>query len=328
MDCAADLERAWAAVLPRIASWSGFDLRECIVLIGFRNGRSVGAIRMSLAAARATTAVAHNLAGLAARFPNGSNVLLITYSSEPRPVADCISALLTASEHAGISLLATLWQSDRHWGDYRFTHRFRVAPEPAASTPEPQYDRVKPFRCHEELHDSIGQAWTASVDSAEQLPARHQLRRAADAVLSRSAPAESIRMVIAALAFASTRDALLLYWALGPRSPSEPTPEAFEQLLLGHRTVAPNARRCAQARLACARLALLTSGESRAAALSTQAWFCWASGEGSTAVSLLERARSEVRGYRFAELLLDYICRGAVPSWAFSRAEPSGIAHC
>lgn len=69
-----------------------------------------------------------------------------------------------------------------------------------------------------------------------------------------------------------------------------------------------------------ARLGAVSSGESRAAALTMSAWFEYARGRGSRAAVLLEAADAAVPGYRLARLLHELLRRGGLPTWARSRS--------
>ncbi|WP_298252846.1 DUF4192 domain-containing protein [uncultured Arthrobacter sp.] len=69
-----------------------------------------------------------------------------------------------------------------------------------------------------------------------------------------------------------------------------------------------------------ARLAVVSSGESRAAALTMAAWFDYARGRGSRAAVLLDAAQEAVPGYRLARLLDELLRRGGLPVWARSRS--------
>lgn len=69
-----------------------------------------------------------------------------------------------------------------------------------------------------------------------------------------------------------------------------------------------------------ARLAAVSDGESRAAALTMSAWFEYARGRGSRAAVFLDAAERTVPGYRLARLLHELLRRGGLPAWARSRA--------
>ncbi|WP_434994641.1 DUF4192 domain-containing protein [Arthrobacter sp. Ld5] len=69
-----------------------------------------------------------------------------------------------------------------------------------------------------------------------------------------------------------------------------------------------------------ARLAAVSDGESRAAALTMSAWFEYARGRGSRAAVFLDAAEQAVPGYRLARLLHELLRRGGLPAWARSRA--------
>ncbi|WP_043444883.1 DUF4192 domain-containing protein [Arthrobacter sp. L77] len=69
-----------------------------------------------------------------------------------------------------------------------------------------------------------------------------------------------------------------------------------------------------------ARLAAVSDGESRAAALTMSAWFEYARGRGSRAAVFLDAAERAVPGYRLARLLHELLRRGGLPAWARSRA--------
>lgn len=69
-----------------------------------------------------------------------------------------------------------------------------------------------------------------------------------------------------------------------------------------------------------ARLAAVSDGESRAAALTMSAWFEYARGRGSRAAVFLEAAELTVPGYRLARLLSELLRRGGLPAWARSRS--------
>jgi hypothetical protein len=74
--------------------------------------------------------------------------------------------------------------------------------------------------------------------------------------------------------------------------------------------------------MACilARLAAVSDGESRAAALTMSAWFEYARGRGSRAAVYLEAAERAVPGYRLARLLHELLRRGGLPAWARKRS--------
>ncbi|MHA7286321.1 DUF4192 domain-containing protein [Arthrobacter sp. MDT3-44] len=69
-----------------------------------------------------------------------------------------------------------------------------------------------------------------------------------------------------------------------------------------------------------ARLAAVSDGESRAAALTMSAWFEYARGRGSRAAVYLEAAERAVPGYRLARLLHELLRRGGLPAWARKRS--------
>ncbi|TKV28196.1 DUF4192 domain-containing protein [Arthrobacter sp. NamB2] len=69
-----------------------------------------------------------------------------------------------------------------------------------------------------------------------------------------------------------------------------------------------------------ARLVAVSSGESRAAALTMSGWFEYARGRGSRAAVLLDAAEAAVPGYRLARLLQELLRRGGLPAWARSRS--------
>jgi hypothetical protein len=69
-----------------------------------------------------------------------------------------------------------------------------------------------------------------------------------------------------------------------------------------------------------ARLAAVSDGESRAAALTMSAWFEYARGRGSRAAVFLEAAELTVPGYRLARLLSELLRRGGLPAWARRRS--------
>lgn len=69
-----------------------------------------------------------------------------------------------------------------------------------------------------------------------------------------------------------------------------------------------------------ARLASVSAGESRAAALTMSGWFEYARGRGSRAAVFLDAAEAAVPGYRLARLLHELLCRGGLPVWALSRS--------
>ncbi len=68
------------------------------------------------------------------------------------------------------------------------------------------------------------------------------------------------------------------------------------------------------------RLAAVSDGESRAAALTMCAWFEYARGRGSRAAVFLEAAELTVPGYRLARLLSELLLRGGLPAWARRRS--------
>ncbi len=68
------------------------------------------------------------------------------------------------------------------------------------------------------------------------------------------------------------------------------------------------------------RLAEVSSGEARAAALTMSAWFEYARGRGSRAAVFLDAAERAVPGYRLARLLHELLDRGGLPVWARSRS--------
>jgi hypothetical protein len=74
--------------------------------------------------------------------------------------------------------------------------------------------------------------------------------------------------------------------------------------------------------MACilARLAAVSDGESRAAALTMSAWFEYARGRGSRAAVYLKAAERAVPGYRLARLLHELLRRGGLPAWARKRS--------
>jgi hypothetical protein len=69
-----------------------------------------------------------------------------------------------------------------------------------------------------------------------------------------------------------------------------------------------------------ARLAAVSDGESRAAALTMSAWFEYARGRGSRAAVFLDAAEQAVPGYRLARLLSELLRRGGLPAWARRRS--------
>lgn len=69
-----------------------------------------------------------------------------------------------------------------------------------------------------------------------------------------------------------------------------------------------------------ARLAAVSDGESRAAALTMSAWFEYARGRGSRAAVFLGAAEQAVPGYRLARLLSELLRRGGLPAWARRRS--------
>lgn len=68
------------------------------------------------------------------------------------------------------------------------------------------------------------------------------------------------------------------------------------------------------------RLAVVSSGEPRAAALTMAGWFEYARGRGSRAAVFLDAAQDAVPGYRLARLLDELLSRGGLPAWARSRS--------
>ncbi|MFJ6003183.1 DUF4192 family protein [Arthrobacter sp. NPDC092385] len=69
-----------------------------------------------------------------------------------------------------------------------------------------------------------------------------------------------------------------------------------------------------------ARIAAVSDGESRAAALTMSAWFEYARGRGSRAAVFLAAAEEAVPGYRLARLLHELLRRGGLPAWARRRS--------
>ncbi|MHA7238982.1 DUF4192 domain-containing protein [Arthrobacter sp. TMS1-12-1] len=109
------------------------------------------------------------------------------------------------------------------------------------------------------------------------------------------------------------------------RAAAEPEPCGTEALLYADVLAGRHAGPIAWGRVdamsvVLARLAAVSDGESRAAALTMSAWFEYARGRGSRAAVFLDAAERAVPGYRLARLLHELLRRGGLPTWARSRA--------
>ncbi|MHA7281215.1 DUF4192 domain-containing protein [Arthrobacter sp. MDT2-2] len=96
--------------------------------------------------------------------------------------------------------------------------------------------------------------------------------------------------------------------------------QLYADVLAGRHTGAIAWNRVDATACLLARLAAVSDGESRAAALTMSAWFEYARGRGSRAAVYLEAAERAVPGYRLARLLHELLRRGGLPAWARKRS--------
>ena len=100
----------------------------------------------------------------------------------------------------------------------------------------------------------------------------------------------------------------------------EETALLYADVLAGRYTGAIEWRRVDAMSVILARIAAVSDGESRAAALTMSAWFEYARGRGSRAAVFLIAAEEAVPGYRLARLLHELLRRGGLPAWARHRS--------
>lgn len=102
--------------------------------------------------------------------------------------------------------------------------------------------------------------------------------------------------------------------------PDEDAALLYADVLAGRYTGAIQWHRVEGMTVILARIAAVSDGESRAAALTMSAWFEYARGRASRAAVFLDAAEEAVPGYRLARLLHELLRRGGLPAWARRRS--------
>ncbi len=140
-------------------------------------------------------------------------------------------------------------------------------------------------------------------------------------------------MLLWVLARPGLRDVVLAQWCHGADAGSralvdqlrwesgEPFPSG--PLFLAGEGPRPDPDRLLRARRVTVRLAALSTGRHRAAALAVAAWLSWALGLGTHAEAYAREALVEQPGHGLADIVRELSARGHLPEWSFHPASPA-----
>lgn len=311
-------------LLQHVALLTGFELADCLVCIAFRDGYSAGAFRVRLPPRHDEGALPAALTGLAARFPSGTEFVLVIYANQELPRPDLVQSIDEGLHSAGFMVRELLWQAAGRWGNYLTGTNEPYRPARGArSSPNLVRNAV------DESARFTGDANAVRAGLGEMpapIPSDGLVQQIED-VCAGDAEPSAITAVIAALANPTLRDLILLQFAWGESAghayvtalAAGKSPGGLSVLTgCGSRT--PSFARIALARTACYRLRALQLESVHAALWTIEGWLSWAVGESSHAGECFEYALALDPDYTLAQLLDAVVGSGHVPDWAFPSA--------
>lgn len=311
----------------------GYVPQRSLVLVPMDGQRSIGALRVDLAADAAT--LAHTTLGLLCRVPGATGAVAIIYTDDTaastRTLAEQIAEI---ADRDGLHLVDVLYVAGDGYGSHLAGDaprpvteiatpdalRERVAASVAtdASIPEADADRAEEIaRALDAMHDDdLAEFVGIAEDALRCAPADLDARRAA--------------ILLTGIVFPMFRDVALIQWATthanGGRAFAAqiahhvgvPIPEEIASTLWGE-GARPDPDRLTAGLAIVRHLAAYSDDEHRPNLLAAAAWLSWALGRSSHAAIFADLALTLDADHGMSQIVATFVSSGHLAAWCFAR---------
>ena len=330
------------AALPNLV---GFDPRNSVVLVGFRDKVSCGALRLDLPTKSVTYKRAATLAvGTLSKVPRLDAVAVIICTDQPfgqsaePPFADFAKVMMNRVTHVGFIVHSALCRAGDGWSSYRWRNRpvggyplSEIAESPMAALlpPVPVAD-IPPMS--EAARRQVAADFAHYRRHGAFHPEFEDVPLFVELALEWTDDefAESAALLLYLLQGPASRDAAMLQWATNlsmgddlwatSQQPPGLDPQwdhSIGNLMLGIGP-RPDHERMLQAIALLRRLVAVADVSAQPAPLCMLAWLSWALGLSSVAAVHLDAVRAIDPRYGMAEVLGTILGNGLLPEWAFA----------
>lgn len=311
----------------------GYVPQRSLVLVPMDGTRSVGALRVDLAAD--PSALAHTTLGLMCRVPGATGAVAVVYTDDTaastRPLAAQIAEI---ADRDGLHLFDVLYVASDGYGSHLTTDaprplseivtpdalRERVAASVAtdASIPEADADRAEEIaRALDAMHDDdLAEFVAVAEDALRVAPVDLDARRAA--------------ILLTGIGVPLFRDVALIQWATSVANGDRvfaaqivhhigvPIPEEIARTLWGEGP-RPDVDRLTAGLALVRHLAAYADDEHRPNLLAAAAWLSWALGRSTHAAIFTDLALAMDADHGMSQIVATFVASGHLASWVFVR---------